>query len=196
MHALCWWWASRSLTCAFTNRGGSCYGTVMFLLLLVPLIGKVGGNMDWVSGTAFSPQSLKVATALVVPVHWLRELQDGQSAQPGNLVASIIAPCDGNHPVQDFGTAMVFGVFLRFFREYVSFLVDCGYKRGRNFYSATSGICMAAFSCCWFCWSPLEEIQKARGGAHGRCRWLSWAPMKCWITVTSQAHLQTVWKLW
>jgi rod shape determining protein RodA len=92
------------------------YGIFMFLLLLVPLIGKeVGGNKSWIGVGTFGVQPsefAKFATALAV--------------------AKFIGTVNFNMGLillqKDFGTALVFGVFvLVFFREGMSpFLLIVG----------------------------------------------------------------------
>ena len=109
------------------------YGTVMFLLLLVPLIGKeVGGNKSWIGIGTFGVQPsefAKVATALVIAkfIGSVNFKMDNLRNQA--ILFGIIAIPMGLILLQkDFGTAMVFGVFLLvFFREGMSpFLLIVG----------------------------------------------------------------------
>ena len=109
------------------------YGIVLFLLLLVPLIGKeVGGNKSWIGIGTFGGQPsefAKYATALTVAkiigsVNFRMDNLRNQAILFGVIgipMALILLQ-------KDFGTAMVFGVFvLVFFREGMSpFLLIVG----------------------------------------------------------------------
>jgi rod shape determining protein RodA len=109
------------------------YGIVIFLLLLVPIIGKeVGGNKSWIGIGTFGVQPsefAKFATALAVAkfigsVNFRIDNLRNQAILFGLIgipMALILLQ-------KDFGTAMVFGVFLLvFFREGMSpFLLIIG----------------------------------------------------------------------
>jgi rod shape determining protein RodA len=109
------------------------YGIFIFLLLLVPLIGKeVGGNKSWIGIGTFGVQPsefAKFATALAVAkfigsVNFRIENLRNQLI----LFVMIGIPMGLVLLQKDFGTAMVFGVFLLvFFREGMSpFLLIIG----------------------------------------------------------------------
>jgi rod shape determining protein RodA len=109
------------------------YGIFMFLLLLVPLIGKeVGGNKSWIGVGTFGVQPsefAKFATALAVAkfigtVNFKMDNLRNQTI----LFVLIGLPMGLILLQKDFGTALVFGVFvLVFFREGMSpFLLIVG----------------------------------------------------------------------
>jgi rod shape determining protein RodA len=102
------------------------YGLIMFLLLLVPFIGKeVGGNRSWLGFGSFGGQPsefAKFATALAVAkfmgtIGWRMDNirnQAGIFALIGGPIILILMQ-------KDYGTAMVFLVFLLvFYREGMS----------------------------------------------------------------------------
>ncbi len=102
------------------------YGLVMFLLLLVPFIGKeVGGNRAWLGFGSFGVQPsefAKFATALVVAkyIGTIGFRMDNIRNQV-ILFALIGAPILLILLQKDYGTAMVFMVFLLvFYREGMS----------------------------------------------------------------------------
>jgi len=109
------------------------YGGVLFLLLLVPLIGKeVGGNRSWLGVGSFGVQPsefAKFATALA-----LATLIGGIGFKMDNLrnqmfaFALIAAPIMLILLQKDYGTAMVFTIFVVvFYREGMSpFLILVG----------------------------------------------------------------------
>src|SRR3990170_7305084 len=109
------------------------YGFIMFLLLLVPIIGKeVGGNRAWLGIGSFGVQPsefAKFATALVVAktIGSIGFKMDNLRNQL-ILFALIGAPMFLILLQKDTGTAMVFSVFvLVFFREGMSpFLIIIG----------------------------------------------------------------------
>lgn len=102
------------------------YGVVLFLLLLVPFIGKeVGGNRAWLGFGSFGVQPsefAKFATALVVAkyIGTIGFRMDNIRNQV-ILFALIAAPILLILLQKDYGTAMVFMVFLLvFYREGMS----------------------------------------------------------------------------
>jgi len=109
------------------------YGAVMFLLLLVPIIGKeVGGNKSWLGVGSFGVQPsefAKFATALV-----LAKLIGGIGFRMDNLRNQVVAFAVIIGPMllillqKDYGTATVFLVFtIVFYREGMSpFLILVG----------------------------------------------------------------------
>jgi rod shape determining protein RodA len=109
------------------------YGLVMFLLLLVPLIGKeVGGNKSWIGVGTFGVQPsefAKFATALAVAkfIGTVNFKMDNLRNQL-ILFVLIVVPMGLILLQKDFGTALVFAVFvLVFFREGMSpFLLIVG----------------------------------------------------------------------
>jgi rod shape determining protein RodA len=109
------------------------YGAALFLLLLVPIIGKeVGGNKSWIGIGAFSIQPsefAKFATALAIAkfIGTIGFKMDNMRNQL-ILFALIGAPILLILLQKDFGTVMVFCVFLVvFYREGMSpFLILVG----------------------------------------------------------------------
>ncbi len=109
------------------------YGVVLFMLLLVPVIGKeVGGNKSWIGFGAFSLQPsefAKFATALVVAkiIGSVGFKMDNLRSQ-AILLAMIVVPMALILLQKDFGTAIVFTSFLLvFYREGMSpFLLIVG----------------------------------------------------------------------
>jgi rod shape determining protein RodA len=109
------------------------YGVVMFVLLLVPFIGKeVGGNRSWLGVGSFGIQPsefAKFATALA-----LAKLIGGIGYKMDNMRNQVIAFAFLALPMmlillqKDYGTAMVFTIFLIvFYREGMSpFLILVG----------------------------------------------------------------------
>jgi rod shape determining protein RodA len=109
------------------------YGAVMFMLVLVPIIGKeVGGNKSWLGIGSFGVQPsefAKFATALV-----LARLIGGIGFRMDNLRNQVIAFAVIIGPMllillqKDYGTACVFLVFtIVFYREGMSpFLILVG----------------------------------------------------------------------
>jgi rod shape determining protein RodA len=109
------------------------YGLVLFVLLLVPIIGKeVGGNRSWLGVGSFGIQPsefAKFATALAVA-----KLIGGIGFKMDNLRNQVIAFSFIAAPIllillqKDYGTAMVFTVFVVvFYREGMSpFLILVG----------------------------------------------------------------------
>jgi rod shape determining protein RodA len=109
------------------------YGIFIFLLLLVPIIGKeVGGNKSWIGIGTFGVQPsefAKFATALAVA-----KFIGSVNFRIDNLRNQLILFLMIGIPMglvllqKDFGTALVFGVFLLvFFREGMSpFLLIIG----------------------------------------------------------------------
>lgn len=102
------------------------YGAVMFLLLLVPVIGKeVGGNRSWLGVGSFGVQPsefAKFATALAVAkfVGSIGFRVDNVRNQ-GILFGIITLPIALILLQKDYGTAMVFTIFiLVFYREGMS----------------------------------------------------------------------------
>jgi len=102
------------------------FGAVMFLLLLVPVIGKeVGGNRSWLGYGSFGIQPsefAKVATALIIAkfVGSVGFRMDNLRNQ-AILFMMIGVPIGLILLQKDFGTAMVFMVFtLVFYREGMS----------------------------------------------------------------------------
>lgn len=102
------------------------YGLIMFLLLLVPFIGKeVGGNRAWLGVGSFGVQPsefAKFATALVIAkvIGSIGFRMDNLRNQ-AFLFALIGAPILLILLQKDYGTAMVFTVFvLVFYREGMS----------------------------------------------------------------------------
>lgn len=102
------------------------YGFVLFLLVLVPIIGKeVGGNKSWIAFGAFSLQPsefAKAATALAVAkfIGTIGFRMD-QMRNQVVLFAMIITPILLILLQKDYGTGMVFLVFLVvFYREGMS----------------------------------------------------------------------------
>jgi rod shape determining protein RodA len=117
----------------FDAFGYVIYGAVLFLLLLVPLIGKeVGGNKSWIGIGTFGVQPsefAKFATALAVAkfigsVNFRMENLRNQFV----LFLLMAIPMGLILLQKDFGTALVFTVFvLVFFREGMSpFLLIIG----------------------------------------------------------------------
>jgi len=102
------------------------YGLVMFLVLLVPFIGKeVGGNKAWIGIGGFGGQPsefAKFATALAVAKIITRPNFRMENFRDRALLFLIIAIPMGLILLQkDWGTALVFSVFLLvFFREGMS----------------------------------------------------------------------------
>jgi rod shape determining protein RodA len=109
------------------------YGVVLFMLLLVPVIGKeVGGNKSWIGFGAFSLQPsefAKFATALVIAkiIGSVGFKMDNLRSQ-AILLAMIVVPIGLILLQKDFGTAIVFTSFLLvFYREGMSpFLLILG----------------------------------------------------------------------
>jgi len=109
------------------------YGVVLFMLLLVPVIGKeVGGNKSWIGFGAFSLQPsefAKFATALVIAktIGSVGFKIDNLRSQ-AILLAMIVVPMALILLQKDFGTAIVFASFLLvFYREGMSpFLLIVG----------------------------------------------------------------------
>ncbi len=109
------------------------YGVVLFMLLLVPVIGKeVGGNKSWIGFGAFSLQPsefAKFATALVIAkiIGSVGFKMDNLRSQV-TLLALIVVPMALILLQKDFGTAIVFASFLLvFYREGMSpFLLIVG----------------------------------------------------------------------
>lgn len=109
------------------------FGAVMFLLLLVPFIGKeVGGNRSWLGFGSFGVQPsefAKFATALAIGkfVGSIGFRMDNLRNQ-GILFAFIGLPVILILMQKDYGTAMVFTIFvLVFYREGMSpFLILVG----------------------------------------------------------------------
>ncbi len=109
------------------------YGVVLFMLLLVPVIGKeVGGNKSWIGFGAFSLQPsefAKFATALVIAkiIGSVGFKIDNLRSQ-AILIAMIVVPMALILLQKDFGTAIVFASFLLvFYREGMSpFLLIVG----------------------------------------------------------------------
>jgi len=109
------------------------YGVVLFMLLLVPVIGKeIGGNKSWIGFGAFSLQPsefAKFATALVVAkiIGSVGFKMDNLRSQ-ATLLALIVVPIALILLQKDFGTAIVFTSFLLvFYREGMSpFLLIVG----------------------------------------------------------------------
>jgi len=109
------------------------YGVVLFMLLLVPVIGKeIGGNKSWIGFGAFSLQPsefAKFATALVVAkiIGSVGFKMDNLRSQ-ATLLALIVVPMALILLQKDFGTAIVFTSFLLvFYREGMSpFLLIVG----------------------------------------------------------------------
>jgi len=109
------------------------YGVVLFMLLLVPVIGKeVGGNKSWIGFGAFSLQPsefAKFATALVIAkiIGSVGFKIDNLRSQ-AILLALIVVPMALILLQKDFGTAIVFASFLLvFYREGMSpFLLIVG----------------------------------------------------------------------
>jgi rod shape determining protein RodA len=109
------------------------YGATLFLLLLVPIIGKeVGGNKAWLGVGSFGVQPsefAKFATALA-----LAKFMGSVGFKMDNLRTQLMLFAIISLPImlillqKDFGTAMVFAVFtLVFFREGMSpFLLIVG----------------------------------------------------------------------
>jgi rod shape determining protein RodA len=102
------------------------FGVVMFLLLLVPIIGKeVGGNRSWLGVGSFGVQPsefAKFATALAVAkfVGSIGFRMDNIRNQ-GILFGIIALPIALILLQKDYGTAMVFTIFiLVFYREGMS----------------------------------------------------------------------------
>lgn len=102
------------------------YGAVLFLLLLVPIIGKeVGGNKSWLAIGSFGIQPsefAKFATALAVAkfVGSIGFRMDNVRNQ-GILFGIIALPMALILLQKDYGTAMVFTIFiLVFYREGMS----------------------------------------------------------------------------
>jgi rod shape determining protein RodA len=102
------------------------YGAVLFLLLLVPIIGKeVGGNRSWLGVGSFGVQPsefAKFATALAVAkfVGSIGFRMDNVRNQ-GILFGIIVLPIALILLQKDYGTAMVFTIFiLVFYREGMS----------------------------------------------------------------------------
>lgn len=102
------------------------YGAVIFVLMLVPIVGKeVGGNKAWLGIGSFGVQPsefAKFATALVVA-----KLIGGIGFKMDNLRNQLILGAVIMFPIflillqKDYGTAMVFMVFLLvFYREGMS----------------------------------------------------------------------------
>lgn len=117
----------------YEAAGWLIYGAVIFLLILVPLIGKeVGGNKAWLGIGSFGVQPsefAKFATALVVAkvigsVGFRMDRLRNQMI----LFAIILVPMALILLQKDFGTALVFTAFLLvFFREGMSpFLLIIG----------------------------------------------------------------------
>ncbi len=109
------------------------YGFFLFLLVLVPIIGKeVGGNKAWLGVGSFGLQPsefAKFATALVLAkVIGSAGFKMDNLRSQATLFLIIGAPVALILLQKDFGTAMVFGVFLLvFFREGMSpFLLIIG----------------------------------------------------------------------
>lgn len=102
------------------------YGFIMFLVLLVPFIGKeVGGNKAWIGigGFGIQPSEFaKFATALAVGKIITRPNFKMENLRDRALLFLIIAVPMGLILLQkDWGTALVFSVFLLvFFREGMS----------------------------------------------------------------------------
>lgn len=109
------------------------YGVVLFMLMLVPVIGKeVGGNKSWIGFGAFSLQPsefAKFATALVIAkiIGSVGFKIDNLRSQ-AILLAMIVVPMALILLQKDFGTAIVFASFLLvFYREGMSpFLLIVG----------------------------------------------------------------------
>jgi rod shape determining protein RodA len=135
------------------------YGAVLFLLLLVPFIGKeVGGNRAWLGIGSFGVQPsefAKFATALV-----LAKTMGSIGFRMDNLKNQIILFALIGAPIllilaqKDYGTAMVFLVFiLVFFREGMSpFLLVLGLAMAVIF------ILTLSLSNNWFLFIPIIVI--------------------------------------
>ena len=117
----------------YEAAGWLIYGVVIFLLILVPIIGKeVGGNKAWLGIGSFGVQPsefAKFATALVVAK--IIGSVGFKMDRPGNqliLFGIILVPMALILLQKDFGTALVFTAFLLvFFREGMSpFLLIIG----------------------------------------------------------------------
>lgn len=109
------------------------YGVVLFLLVLVPLIGKeVGGNKAWLGIGSFGVQPsefAKFATALVVAkIIGTVGFRMDRLRNQVILFGIILVPIALTLLQKDFGTALVFTAFLLvFFREGMSpFLLIIG----------------------------------------------------------------------
>jgi rod shape determining protein RodA len=110
------------------------YGVALFLLLMVPLIGKeVGGNKNWLGIGMFGIQPsefAKVATALAIAkfIGTVGFRMDNMRSQL-SVFALMCAPIALIFLQKDFGTAMVFASFLVvFYREGMSpFLIIVGF---------------------------------------------------------------------
>lgn len=117
----------------YEAAGWLIYGAVIFLLILVPIIGKeVGGNKAWLGIGSFGVQPsefAKFATALVVAK--IIGSVGFRMDRPRNqliLFGIILVPMALILLQKDFGTALVFTAFLLvFFREGMSpFLLIIG----------------------------------------------------------------------
>jgi rod shape determining protein RodA len=117
----------------YEAAGWLIYGAVIFLLILVPIIGKeVGGNKAWLGIGSFGVQPsefAKFATALVVAK--IIGAVGFRMDRPRNqmiLFGIILVPMALILLQKDFGTALVFTAFLLvFFREGMSpFLLIIG----------------------------------------------------------------------
>ena len=110
------------------------YGVALFLLLMVPLIGKeVGGNKNWLGIGMFGIQPsefAKVATALAIAkfIGTVGFRMDNMRSQL-SVFALMCVPIALIFLQKDFGTAMVFASFLVvFYREGMSpFLIIVGF---------------------------------------------------------------------
>jgi rod shape determining protein RodA len=117
----------------FDAFGYVIYGAILFLLLLVPFIGKeIGGNKSWIGIGTFGVQPsefAKFATALAVAkfIGSVNFKMDNLRNQ-ATLFALIALPMGLTLLQKDYGTALVFSVFvLVFFREGMSpFLLIVG----------------------------------------------------------------------
>ncbi len=109
------------------------FGVALFLLFLVPIIGKeVGGNKNWLGVGMFGIQPsefAKVATALAIGkfIGSVGFRMDNMRSQ-ASVFALMCAPIALIFLQKDFGTAMVFASFLVvFYREGMSpFLIIVG----------------------------------------------------------------------
>ena len=209
VHALCWWWASWSLTCAFTKpwlilfTAPSC----SFFCLCRWLEKKLAETNPGLESArlAFNPQSLPR-----LPLRWSLP----SSLAPWILRWTICATSnlvwyyrhtDGAHLIAKKISARLWclACFTGFFREGMSpFLLIVGVSVAVILFSALLipnqwYLYMAAFSCCWFVDRLWEEEIQARGGAHGRCVGYHGHHWKCGLRGNASGPItKTVWKLW
>jgi rod shape determining protein RodA len=114
------------------------YGVAIFVLILVPIIGKeVGGNKSWLGIGSFGVQPsefAKFATALAVAKYiGSVGFRMDQMRNQAVLFAMIGVPIVLILLQKDFGTALVFGVFLLMF-----------YREGMSPFLLVVGTCLAA----------------------------------------------------